>query len=86
MAVLVFAGNSFFGKFCEYPSCPQPEGTDKVCNNKGKCRTDGSCLCDPGYSGDACHLPDCPGDPECGGQYTKPFVLRVSGVTGGSWL
>ena len=73
--IFVLTGDSYAGKLCEYPSCPKPEGTDKTCNNKGICFRDHSktltCLCDPGYSGVACDIPDCPGDPECGGQFTQ---------------
>lgn len=36
------------------------------CSAQGKCnRRDGQCMCDRGFSGDACQRMDCPGD--CGG-------------------
>eukprot|EP00299_Pterocystis_sp_00344_P019772 c9779_g1_i1.p1 GENE.c9779_g1_i1~~c9779_g1_i1.p1 ORF type:complete len:1455 (-),score=449.10 c9779_g1_i1:19-4383(-) len=35
------------------------------CNHHGNCVHPGTCVCDPGFKGDACHLPDCPALNQC---------------------
>ncbi|XP_071506024.1 uncharacterized protein [Diadema antillarum] len=51
------------GDFCQIPGCPGI-GTD--CSGHGDCNSAiHECTCYPGWSGVACHEPDCPGEPDC---------------------
>ena len=57
------------GTFCEDPGCPyDPEQTDGVpldCTGHGDCNADMQCECYAGWIASACHVPDCPGTPDC---------------------
>ena len=42
-------------------------GWPTVCEGRGECLSTGVCSCRPGFRGNACQTPDCPGDPDCQG-------------------
>ncbi|XP_070533135.1 tenascin-X-like [Ptychodera flava] len=54
------------GEFCTEPGCP---GYGKDCTGHGTCIL-GKCLCNEGWLGRGCEIPDCPGDPNCNGRGT----------------
>ena len=46
--------------------CPRDPVTDVECSNRGNCDSaTKTCMCDAGWEGAACHIADCPGDPNC---------------------
>jgi len=46
--------------------CPRNPVTDVECSMRGNCDSETKkCDCDAGWQGAACHIPDCPGDPDC---------------------
>ncbi|XP_072025321.1 uncharacterized protein [Amphiura filiformis] len=51
-----------WGDFCEQENCP---GVGTPCTSHGLCTNDLQCLCDDGWIGDGCEIPDCPGEPDC---------------------
>lgn len=68
------------GDGCEF-ACPGYDGynLDTICSNEGTCQSDGTCLCNNGFTGDACQF-ECPktGEEICsshGGCGTKAFDL-----------
>ena len=43
-------------------------GVDKDCTGHGQCNAAiHECSCYPGWTGEACQIPDCPGSPDCSG-------------------
>ncbi len=51
-----------WGDFCEQEDCP---GVGTPCTSHGLCTNDLQCVCDDGWIGEGCHIPDCPGEPDC---------------------
>lgn len=46
--------------------CPRSPDTDVECSARGNCDSEKHmCDCDAGWIGEACHIPDCPGEPDC---------------------
>ena len=51
------------GPDCSYRGCP---GEVTNCTSHGHCNVmDQECYCKAGWKGDGCHIPDCPGTPDC---------------------
>lgn len=56
----------WWGRYCETRGCP---GIGSICSSHGTCISATlTCVCDPGWYGSGCHLPDCPGTPDCNGR------------------
>ena len=67
------SGNSWVGDKCQESGCP---GEDGACNAHGSCNSAlGMCTCEPGWKGDDCAIPSCPGTPECSGKAT--FHIKI---------
>ncbi|XP_070533132.1 uncharacterized protein [Ptychodera flava] len=57
-----------WGQFCESRDCP---GVDEPCSGHGYCNPSTlTCICNSGWEGEGCHIPNCPGDPDCNGRGT----------------
>ena len=53
----------WWGSLCTENSCP---GVATICSDHGSCNKKTlKCLCDEGWSGDGCNIPDCPATPDC---------------------
>lgn len=51
------------GPTCGYQGCP---GISSNCTDHGRCSAQiQTCFCYQGWRGDGCHVPDCPGVPDC---------------------
>ena len=61
------------GAYCEVQSCP---GSPVDCSGHGECNAALQlCVCEGGWSGAGCTLPDCGGQPDCSGRGTCNGVL-----------
>ena len=61
------------GAYCEVQSCP---GSPVDCSGHGECNAALQlCVCEGGWSGAGCSLPDCGGQPDCSGRGTCNGVL-----------
>ncbi|XP_070533134.1 uncharacterized protein [Ptychodera flava] len=55
-----------WGEYCEILGCP---GIDVPCSGHGDCNSAiNECECRNGWIGIGCHIPDCPGNPDCAGR------------------
>lgn len=63
------------GELCEEQGCP---GEDGACSGHGSCNSAlGMCTCYPGFKGDDCASPACPGTPECSGKNLSVEIITV---------
>lgn len=77
--VFFLLGNAWFGSLCEDQGCP---GEDGSCNGHGTCDAAISiCSCYPGWRGEDCNTPICPGTPECSGRF-KICIYWINKVYG----
>ena len=67
---------AYLGPLCEFKGCP---GLDGSCNGHGACNSaTQECSCYPGWAGEDCSIPDCPGTPSCSGLHTIVNGLPLS--------
>ncbi|XP_060596109.1 uncharacterized protein LOC132750181 [Ruditapes philippinarum] len=61
-----YNAEGFWGDHCEIQKCP---GMLESCSGHGQC-IQGDCSCDEGWRENktSCHIPDCPGTPDCNGR------------------
>ncbi|XP_060603992.1 tenascin-like, partial [Ruditapes philippinarum] len=80
-----YNADGFWGDHCEIQKCP---GMLESCSGHGQC-IQGDCSCDEGWRENktSCHIPDCPGTPDCNGRGNciTTGVLHLANVTRVIW-
>lgn len=89
---VVWTNSPWRGNGCEI-TCPGYDGynLESICSNNGRCQRDGKCVCNQGYTGEACQF-KCPVNEKnetCslhGGCGTQPYELNSFEFTGNDYL